>query len=194
MIDSTIADFVKTNKISEERFKVNSEMRQKEGVAEIKDIYVRIPYVGKPSLRLQRRIQENLILDKVNIKAAFWTTKVGEYFNLKSKCSRLFTANVVYKFTCSSDSGITYLGETKRQLFKRVSDHKGNDKNSAVLQHLQGCVHCQNSNVSNCFEIVERCSPKNICSTEALLIAKHCPSLNTQLGPSKGTVVSLSLY
>ena len=98
------------------------------------------------------------------------------YFNLKSKCSRLFAANVLYKFTCSNDSSITYLGETKRQLFKRISDHKGTDKKSAVLQHLQDCIRCQNSDISKCFEIVQRCLAKTICSTEALLIAKHCPT------------------
>ena len=193
MIDRIIADFV-TNKLSEGSGEVNPEIKPKEGATEVQDVYIRIPYVGRPSLRLQRRLQENLASGDVKVKTAFATTKVAEYFSLKSKCSRLFAANVVYRFTCPRDSGITYVGETKRQLFRRVSDHKGKDKKSAVLQHLMDCAQCQDSDVVQSFEVIERCLPRTICSTEALLISKYNPSLNTQLGPCKGAVVPLSIY
>jgi hypothetical protein len=41
---------------------------------------------------------------------------------------------------------------------------------------------------------LRHCSPANICSMEALLISKNHPSLNTQLGPGRGTMVALTLY
>ena len=34
------------------------------------------------------------------------------YFNKKSKCSEGFDANVIYKYTCSKDQNISYVGET----------------------------------------------------------------------------------
>ena len=194
MIEKAINDFVTSHKVCEGCFEdVSKPVRQEKG-ADKRQVYFRIPFVGKPSSRLQRRIQNNLQGDDLDVKVAFCTTKVGEYFNLKSRCSRLFTANVVYKFTCSNDSNTTYLGETKRQLFERILEHRGKDKKSAVLHHLYECNHCQNNDIVTSFEIVQRCSAKNIGSTEALLISKHRPSLNTQLGPGKGAMVSLTLY
>ena len=194
IVENTISEFLAKRQISEDAFERGSDVPRRTISDDIQEYYIRIPYVGKPSYRLQRRIQACLGTAKIHIKTAFGTTKVAEYFTLKSKVSDLFAANVVYKFTCSSDSSITYLGETKRQLFRRISDHKGKDKNSAVLQHLEGCHQCQNSEVVKRFEIIQRCSAKTLCSTEALLISKHRPSLNVQLGPRKGTVVSLSIY
>ena len=194
IIEKTISDFINNYGVCEESFSGSLKLERKEKNTDKREIYLRIPFVGKPSTRLQRRLENNLNNDNLRVKTAFCTTKVGEYFNLKSRCSRLFSANVVYKFTCSRDSNITYLGETKRQLFERVLDHRGRDQKSAVLQHLYECKNCQNSNISTCFEIVQRCSSKTICSAEALLISNYCPSLNTQLDPGNGTAVSLTLY
>ena len=44
------------------------------------------------------------------------------------------------------------------------------------------------------FEILLHCKATNILSAEAILIAKHRPSLNIQLGPSKGTSVALTIF
>ena len=132
---------------------------------------------------------------KINIMAAYTSTRVGSYFNLKSNCSRSFKSNVVYKFTCSVDQNVSYIGETKRQLFRRVLDHTKTDKKSAVFGHLYVCTNCQNSkNIMDQFEILKKCESKNIYSFEALLIAKFKPNLNTQLGPGNGTKTSLALY
>ena len=67
------------------------------------------------------------------VKAAYNTVKVGSYFSLKSKCSNLFGSNVVYKFTCSRDENISYLGETQRHLFKRISEHSDRKSDSPFL-------------------------------------------------------------
>ena len=133
------------------------------------------------------------------IKAAYTTTKVGAVFSLKSKCSSLFDSNVVYKFSCFCDKNISYLGETRRQLFRRIIDHTTQDRtncnNSAVLDHLYQCQTCQNvPNIDDSFSILQRCSSNNILSYEALLISKHLPKLNVQMGASQGKLTTLNLY
>ena len=103
--------------------------------------------------------------------------------------------NVVYQFSCFRDENITYIGETRRQLFRRVEDHISKNNNSAIYDHLYQCMECQTANnIVNQFRVINRCNRYNIYSFESLLIAKHRPVLNTQLGPGRGTMVSLSLY
>ena len=132
---------------------------------------------------------------QIVISASYSTTKIGSYFGLKSKCPKLFKANVVYQFTCLRDEGTTYIGETRRQLFRRVYDHTGKDQNSAIFDHLYQCLECQSSkNISDQFKVLKSCNKTNILSFESLLISKYRPTLNTQLGPGNSAMVSLSLY
>jgi hypothetical protein len=195
LIETVISDFIKSHSINEESFETNIVQQKEKAADSKKKVFLKIPFVGRPSSRLQRRIQEQLQNDDLRIKVAFSTTKVGEYFSLKSKCSTLFKSNVVYKFTCSRDRSTTYIGETQRHLFKRIQDHRGDDKNSAIFNHLYQCNQCQNvKNIAASFEILKHCTSTNIGSMEALLISKHWPSLNIQLGPGRGTIVSLTLY
>ena len=196
MIETSISDFIISHSINDESFRKNPIVDQKEkAIDSRKEVFIKIPFVGRPSSRLQRRIQEQLQNDDLRIKVAFSTTKVGEYFSLKSKCSILFKSNVVYKFTCSRDRSTTYIGETQRQLFRRIQDHRGDDKKSAIFNHLYHCNECQNvKNIADSFEILKHCTSTNIGSMEAILISKHCPSLNIQLGPGRGTIVPLTLY
>ena len=157
--------------------------------------YLSVPYVGRPSLKLQHRIRKEMEDHDISILAAYTTTKVGSYFNLKPSCPQPFQSNVVYQFSCFRDESITYIGETRRQLFRRVVDHIGKDKNSAVYDHLYQCSDCQGSNnIFKQFRVIHKCTRYNILSFESLLIAKHRPLLNTQLGPGRGTMISLSLY
>ena len=157
--------------------------------------YLTIPYVGRPSIQLQHHIRKEMEKQEIVISASYSTTKVGSYFGLKPKCPILFKANVVYKFTCLRDEGTTYIGETRRQLFRRVNDHMGKDQNSAIFDHLYQCLECQSSkNISGQFEVLRSCDKSNILSFESLLISKYRPTLNTQLGPGNGAMVSLALY
>ena len=128
-------------------------------------------------------------------RAAYRTTKVGSYFNLKSRTPKLFLADLVYMFTCCRDEATTYIGETSRQFHRRISDHNGTDKKSAVFDHLLNCSECQAvKNITNLFKIIQKCTTRNILSFEALWIAKLRPSLNTQCGPYKGARTLLALY
>ena len=129
------------------------------------------------------------------VKAAYSTVKVGSYFSLKSKCSDLFDSNVVYKFTCSRDGNISYIGETQRQLFRRISEHSDKTSDSPVFDHLFNCRDCQNtSNITTRFSILQHSNRFNVRSLEAILINKLSPRLNIQLGKNKGAGSHLTIY
>ena len=192
-----IDDYTKRHNITKSNYKRDREPEEKEIKPDdnIKTAYFTIPYIGKPSTKLQNSIRREMGQYQINIMAAYKSTRVGSYFNLKSNCSRPFNSNVVYQFKCSADQNVSYIGETKRQLFRRVADHTKTDKKSAVFEHLFMCTQCQNSkNIMDQFEIIKKCEANNIYSFEALLIAKFKPVLNTQLGPGQGTKTSLALY
>ena len=48
----------------------------------------------------------------------------------------------VYKFTCP-DCGANYVGKTERTLYEGYVEHKWNDQNSIVKNHLHQCVELQ---------------------------------------------------
>ena len=156
--------------------------------------FLLVPYLGKPSLKFQKRIREELRHYGVDILPAYSTTKVASYFDLKTKLSTLFKANVVYKFTSACDKTVSYIGETRRQLFRRIKEHQEDGKNSAVFSHLFECTPCQNTpNIVDCFKILQSGTCYNVLNLESLLIAKHRPNLNVQMGPGKETI-SRRLY
>ena len=194
-LDNTYQAFIESNGINERSFENKQGIKNGNQDKDRPDAYVVVPFVGKPSIKLQHRLCKTMEDNGIQISPAFRTTKVASYFNLKSSCPLLFKSNVVYQFVCSCDENTTYIGETRRQLFRRVEDHKGKDKQSAVFSHLYNCNACQSlQNISQQFRILKKCRRNNILSLEAILISKHRPVINTQLGPGKGTMVSLALY
>ena len=131
------------------------------------------------------------------ITPAYRTTKVQSYFSLKTKTPPLFKNDVVYKFICSCDKSAQYIGETERQLFKRIKDHckPSNTAPSAVFDHISQCDGCLNeNNIAEHFSIVRQCTKIDILSQESLCIKRFEPSLNTQLGPYKGCRVGLNIF
>ena len=193
-INNVIKEFFAKHNIDATNFKRSSGELMLKEKSDDQEAFFKVPFVGAPSLKLQRQIRKELEPYGLYTRATFSTTKVGTYFNLKSRCSPLFSANVVYLYTCSCDKGVSYVGETRRQLYRRIAEHSKVGTKSAIFDHLIGCDACQNDNIAESFEILQRCNASNICSVEALYITKLRPSLNIQLGPSKGAAVSLALY
>ena len=101
------------------------------------------------------------------------------------------------------------MGKTDRTLFERTEEHaypskKKNDQ-SAIFEHLCTCTHCDHiwdlfnlsinvvhrrkSDVNQIKKntiVLNRCNKWNeLLFKEALMIKKHCPSLNTGLRASK---------
>ena len=198
-VQNIVKDFVDFHKITNDNFKFNIKNHETTTNPDVTEVntkaFVTIPYIGKSSIELQKSIRREMKIYGIDITAAYRTAKVGNYFSLKSKCSELFTSNVIYKFTCSQDEKISYIGETRRQLFKRAAEHIKSDKNSAVFDHLYQCTGCQNvANILNCFKILKVCNSFNILTFEAMMISRFKPILNIQLGPGKGTLTSLAIY
>ena len=159
--------------------------------------YLRIPYVGKPSLEFSKKIA-NLIHDKfdIEIKVAYYTLKVRNYFGLKSKIPLLFRSNVVYKYVCSCEKNTSYIGMTSRQLFVRINEHFDKSKNSAINSHLIQCRACHDLKpTSKNFQIIKKCRyVRDTEINEAILIKKHKPNLNVQLGAYQGSSFLLRVF
>ena len=88
----------------------------------------------------------------------------------------------------------SYVGETQRQLFKRVEDHI-TTPTSAVYQHRQECAECANDNATvDCFKIVKKSDRRTVFYEEAIYIKRLTPSLNVQMGPNKGAFVQTQVF
>ena len=196
IVNQAVNAFILRNNITVDAYKIIQVNDDHHTPSKDPKEYFTIPYVGRPSLKLQRRIHEEMKKHDLTTLASYTTTKVGSYFNLKSGCSSIFKANVVYEFTCACDKSCSYIGETQRQLFRRITEHSEPSKTySAIFEHLQGCSDCQNEkNICSRFKIMQHCNKWNVTSYESLLISKYRPKLNTQLGPGNGTIISLALY
>ena len=80
-------------------------------------MYMVLQYIGKPSIKLLRKVSREIPQHKVEIRPAYRTTKVGSYFSLKIEVPALFKKDVVYEFVCPCDRDARYIGETRRQFF-----------------------------------------------------------------------------
>ena len=102
---------------------------------------------------------------------------------------------------CSS----SYAGKTERTLFDRTEEHtypsKMKNDQSAIFEHLSTCTHYDhiwdlfNLNINNVHRrkfnvnqirdntiVLDRCNNRNeLFFKEALMIKRHCPTLNTGL-------------
>ena len=155
-----------------------------------KRFVLKIPYVGKPSLEFKRRIT-NLVKEAfgIDLYCVFESFKVKNYFSLKCKASPYLAANVVYKFSCRSDPNVFYIGETKRHLGIRASEHLDTESNAktAVGKHISMCEGCRTELgkgdiTHKDFEILKQGRSKfdiEIC--EAFMVKELNPTLNKQL-------------
>ena len=167
----------------------------------LKPVYFVVPYVGKASEKLQRRVGQEMREHGIHLRAANKTTKVGSYFSLKTNIPKLFKTDVVYQFRCPEDQDCHYIGETQRQFYKRIMDHlPGTTKqptNSAIHEHVSQCNGCMaqsNATLTNCFSIIRTCNTMDVLSEEAICIKKYEPSLNTQMGAFKGSRVPTNIF
>ena len=152
------------------------------------DVYIclKIPFIGDHSYNLSKKLKGIIEADnKCKVRIIFKSFKVRNYFSLKAKTPNNLLSNVVYKFTCQNDSGITYIGETKRHLITRVGEHLSLSKvyqNSEVESHAHNCPNCVLNASFDSFSIVKKCFNNFDASIhEALLARRRNPALNRQL-------------
>ena len=85
---------------------------------------IEIPFFGKASRVFAKRLTA-LVKTKfnVNINVYYTCFKTGSYFQLKCSTPFPLLSNVVYKFSCSRDANISYIGMTTRHLGTRIQEH-----------------------------------------------------------------------
>ena len=165
---------------------------------------LKVPFIGKPSLLFKQRFTrliKSINTTGINMSIVFTSCKVKDFFSLKSKCSDALRSYCVYKFTCRSDSGLSYIGQTSRHLGVRVKEHLNirGENPSAVGRHILGCSSCRNSLengelAQDGFSVIK--SGRSRFETEileALLINKHNPKINKQ-GVSAGFALTLNVF
>ena len=147
-----------------------------------------IPYFGHDSRRFLIKLK-NIIKSKVKItlkiNPIYKTFKVSHYFQLKTRVPPTLCSNIVYQFSCSCESNLTYIGMLTRHLSTRVGEHLGFQlkTNSSVKEHIMSCDICSNTKFNvNSFKIIKKCNFNFETKIhEALLIKKHNPKLKRQL-------------
>ena len=161
--------------------KPKSTEQQEKSKKEKKPI-VKIPYVGKTSTLFARRLKKLLAKENYpDFQVIYETTKIQESFKLKDDHPKEILSKIVYRFTCSGDPNVHYIGHTGRSLRERFLEHiRGG---SAISDHITVCNDCSTKGVRlDNFEIVKRCRTKTESLIyEALLIKQGNPSLNRQL-------------
>ena len=145
-----------------------------------------ISYLGKIPKEFGLQIQ-SLIKKRFDTKITivYKTTKVQEYFSLKSKTPLILNSNVVYKFTCSYDVNVTYVGTFARHLSIRAGEHLNVSRSSksAIKKHIKKCSLCKTqSNNMKQFKIIRKCQTSYKAKIhEALVIKRSNSVLNKQL-------------
>ena len=160
-------------------------------------VLIRIPYIGDHSYTLSKKLKK-FVEDSNNCKVriVFSSFKIRNYFSLKTITPKYLLSNVVYKFTCQNDSGISYIGETKRHFMTRVKEHLDINKTtkSEVKTHIKSCLYCREHAKCDSFQVIKKCQNNfNALVHEALLIRRHNPKLNKQLF-QKGSLFTLKIF
>ena len=154
-----------------------------------------LPYIGQPSIEFSNKVRK-LFKSRylMDIKIVYTSFKVRNYFSLKCRTPLPLVANVIYKFQCSRDANLAYVGKTKRHLVTRVKEHGTASTPSAIREHLKQCDTCRTEYSINNFRIID--SGKNdfdCCIKEALHIKLCKPTLNTQLS-TQGMSFFLNIF
>ena len=70
-----------------------------------------IPFISEASYKFSKQVV-SLIKSTYDIEIlpVFTSTKIGDFFSLKSKTPFPFSSNVVYKFSCLRDADHSYIG------------------------------------------------------------------------------------
>ena len=165
------------------------------------NILFSLPYLGKHSLLLRKKIINILKSCSPHIKVnIIFSSKfrISNMISFKDRIPTFLNSLVIYKFKCGHCNA-SYIGQTKRHLQVRSYEHLGysiatnkklkwnKSKSTAVLEH---CVECSHSNDISNFEIIGRADSNFHCQLkESILIMRDKPVLNNNV-----TSTPLSLF
>ena len=114
-----------------------------------------LPWSGVPASAIVNKIRKTLPRDYSRISIAYTTSKLRDLLPRFTTCTKssskaLSVSDLVYKYTCTC--GQVYIGETKRRLAIRISEHS--KPKSPMMEHITNCEGAQFTD--NNFSIVAR--------------------------------------
>ena len=154
-------------------------------------LYVRLPFLSHKTNSSMRREILDLVgrfFPQINVNLIFCNNfSVSSFFNYKDKVSSEVLGDVVYEFKCSHCSA-SYVGETSRHFYTRVSEHLGisprtgrpylNSPNSNIYRHFLETGH---SIDRDNFKILKHCENNfELKTMESIFIHAKKPSLNNK--------------
>ena len=120
--------------------------------------YVKLPYIGEYSKRVQRKIFSlcSEFCKNTDIKVVFTSEKISSYFSTKDILPSALRSGVVYKFKCAGCNAC-YVGQTTRHFDTRVHEHLyKKSQPSSVYKHLDQNPRCRQACDETCFSILDR--------------------------------------
>ena len=101
-----------------------------------KQPFMILPYAGSKGEKIIKKLQRRMP-KKIKPKIIYNGTKLSSQFSVKDKIEILHCSNIVYYYKGSNNNN-DYTGETKCRLGKRIREHQGGDKESAIVKNFQG--------------------------------------------------------
>jgi hypothetical protein len=158
-------------------------------------MYIGLPYLGNQTDIIRKKIIKifkQFVPHKDLIIYFKPGLRVSNFFHIKDPTPTDSRSSIVYKFTCTSCQA-SYIGQTSRHLRQRIAEHMGvshltwkemkNKVHSNIREHVKSCSgsSCSPEN----FKIFATgTTEQELLIKERLLIAKHKPSLNGNIGSS----------
>ena len=96
-----------------------------------------LPYAGEKGEKILKKLKRKIPAD-IRPRVIYNGTKLSTFFSAKDKIDRLHNSNLVYYYKGSG--GLIrddYTGETKCRIGKRIEEHCGRDKGSAIVKNCE---------------------------------------------------------
>ena len=110
---------------------------------------------------------------------------LSTFFSVKDKVEKEHCSNIAYYYESKRDESIAYTGETKCRFGKRIKEHQGRDKNSAIVIDFsaKGLAPPSPSEFNIIAKNYNNRLKRRIA--ESLCIKENKPSLNIQVDAYK---------
>ena len=145
--------------------------------------YFKLPYIGNLSHHIKIKLLKackGFSKENFNIKLAFNSFKIKNYFSYKDPIPNDLKYFLVYKFTSASCSS-SYIGETCCHFKTRIEEHIKKNNKSHIFKHLHSTATYLESYNSLCFKIIDKAKSKfDLKSKEPLHINWKKPGFHAQ--------------
>ena len=120
---------------------------------ERKNIFMKLPYLGFQSLKIKRELVSiiNQFYPQLKINIIYTNfNRIGNFFRYKDRIPTSLASSVIYNYCCEQCSS-TYVGQTRKQMKVRISNHKNisfrtgasltTPGNSSIFDHFISTGH-----------------------------------------------------